>query len=65
MLTNREQLDAVIEHKDEMIWSLPQIANLLIIIADELIKVNHYFESERLRSITNKIKDVKYESRIN
>ena len=51
MVTKREQLDNIKEHKDEMLWSHPQIADLLIIIADELIKVNHYFESERLRSV--------------
>jgi len=54
MVTNREQLENFKEHKDEILWSLPRIADLLIIIADELIKVNHYFESERLRNIMSK-----------
>lgn len=54
MLTNREQLDEFRKNKDRILWSMPRIAELLIIIADELIKVNHYFESERLRSITSK-----------
>lgn len=54
MVTNREQLENIKEHKDEMTWGLPRIADLLIIVADELIKVNHYLESERLRSIMSK-----------
>lgn len=55
MVTNREQLEDIKKLiTSEQFTTKHTQTRLLIIIADELIKVNHYFESERLRSIMSK-----------